>query len=134
MLVHGIDLGDQLLAAAQELGQLLVLEVAAWCSGTASAAGAGHRLRQGAAGRTHLHQPAAARAGSCCCLATSPRPWGLRLWEWGARPQSHDLEPLLAMQAETLKIRPVFAHKHPRQLQYRFECQLLQSIRMYANA
>ena len=98
MRVHGIDIGDQLLAAAQELGQLLVPEVAAEGAGApAAASAAGHRLRQGAA---------AARAGSCCCLAPSPRPWGLRLWAWGARPQSHGLEPLLAMQAETLKIRP----------------------------
>ena len=66
MRVHGIDLGDQLLAAAQELGQLLVLEVAAEGAGApAAASAAGHRLRQGAA---------AARAGSCCCLAPRPTP------------------------------------------------------------
>ena len=97
MRVHGIDIDDQLLAAVQELGQPLVPEVAAEGAGApAAASAAGHRLRQGAA---------AARAGSCCCLAPSPRPWGLRLWAWGARPHSHGLEPLLAMQAETLKIR-----------------------------
>ena len=98
MRVHGIDIGDQLLAAAQELGQLLVPEVAAEGAGApAAASAAGHRLRQGAA---------AARAGSCCCLAPSPRPCGLRLWAWEARQQSHGLEQLLAMQTETLKIRP----------------------------